>query len=174
MKQHAAMIKFIFALALSASLLGAGPGAAQTVMLAGSDGQTATVDPVQLANLPRETVEFDIHGSIHRFEGPLLIDVVERVGAEKGRALRGAALGQAVIVEAADGYRVAYGLGELDAGTRPNRVILADRMDGQPLSAEDGPWRVIVEGDLRPARGVRQVTRIRVVDLGQGAPAPAH
>lgn len=40
-------------------------------------------------------------------------------------------------------------------------------MDGQPLPARDGPFRLVVEGDLRPAR---MVTAIKAVTLGEGKP----
>ena len=41
-------------------------------------------------------------------------------------------------------------------------VILADRMDGAPLPAHDAPYRIVVDGDQKPARSVYAVTRIEV------------
>jgi hypothetical protein len=45
---------------------------------------------------------------------------------------------------------------------RNERVILADRMDGAPLDSDHGPFLLVVEGDLRPARAVRMVSSIRL------------
>jgi hypothetical protein len=42
------------------------------------------------------------------------------------------------------------------------RVILADLMDGNPLDERTGPFQLVVEGDLRPARAVRMVSAIRL------------
>ena len=65
-----------------------------------------------------------------------------------------------MLAEASDGYRVLFSIAELDARFTDRVVILADRKDGQPLPAAEGPYRLIVPGEKRPARWARQVTRI--------------
>jgi hypothetical protein len=152
----------------------AAPALAQTIALKGPDGRTATIAAADLAGLPRVGFAFEAHGQRRLYEGPLLIDVLARVGTPTGKAIHGPALADAVIVSAADGYQVVFGLGEADPGTRANRIILADRADGAPLDAKDGPYRLVVEGDLRPARGVRGVTSIEVRSLGSAPAAQAH
>ena len=166
----------IAALVLAPALalaLAAGPSLAQSITLKGASGQTATITAAEIAALPRTSFTLDAHGTKHVFAGPLLIDVLAKVGAQKGTALRGPGLAQAVVVTASDGYRVVYGLAEADPGTRPNRIILADRADGKPMDAKDGPFRLVVEGDLRPARAVRMVGDIEVVNLSRPADAKA-
>jgi hypothetical protein len=143
----------------------AGPAGAQSVNLTGADGAVRAMEAPEIAALSRVSVPLTIHGEPHLFEGPLLIDVLKTTGVETGPALRGPALAQAVVVRAADDYAVVFGLAELDPGTRPNRIILADTVDGAPIAAGDGPFRLVVEGDLRPARSVRQVTAVEVVRL---------
>ena len=91
------------------------------------------------------------------------------MGAPTGRELRGPALASVVVASAADGYQVACGLAEADPGTRPNRIILADRADGEALDAEAGPFQIVVEGDLRPARSIRQVISLEVRSLASTA-----
>ena len=156
---------------LAAAFL-ATPVAAQTIALKGPAGQAAAITAAEVAALPRVSFTFDAHGEKHIYEGPLLIDVLAKAGVPTGKALRGPALAQAVVVRASDGYAVAYGLAELDPGTRSNRIILADKADGAPLGPKDGPFKVVAEGDLRPARSARLVTSIEVVDLGAGAGTP--
>jgi hypothetical protein len=68
-----------------------------------------------------------------------------------------------LLVVAADGYRVVLSAGELDSTLTGRVILLVDRQDGAPLSPKDGPWRVFVPGDRRPARWVRQVVLLRVV-----------
>jgi hypothetical protein len=162
-------------LAAAAALLIAAPAFAQSVALKGADGQSATLSAADLAGMNRVKVAFDAHGEKHEYEGALLSDVLARVGAPFGEKLRGPALSNVVLVTASDGYQVAIGLTEADPATRPNRIILADRADGKALSDKDGPFKLVVEGDLRPARGVRMVTEIAVIPLAaaKGA-APAH
>ena len=150
------------------------PALAGSLALVGPDGQAVTLTSADVAALPRVKVTFAGHGETHDYEGPLLIDVLAKAGAPTGKALRGAALADVVLIEAADGYRVALGLAEADPGTRPNRIILADRADGAPLSATDGPFKLVVEGDLRPARSARMVGKITVLRLGGDGAAQPH
>lgn len=79
--------------------------------------------------------------------------------------LRGAALARYVVVTGADGYRVVLALAELDTATvraAGGPVLLADSVDGRPIPAAEGPWRLVVPGDRRPARAVRQVVGLAV------------
>jgi len=158
---------------IAACVAFAEPAGAQAVSLTGADGAVRTLETPAIAALPRVSVPLMIHGEAHLFEGPLLIDVLKATGVETGQALRGSALAQAVVVRAADGYAVVFGLAELDPATRPNRIILADAVDGAPLTAGDGPFRLVAEGDLRPARSVRQVTAIEVMRVPAGQTAPS-
>jgi hypothetical protein len=41
-------------------------------------------------------------------------------------------------------------------------ILLADTKDGQPLPPREGPFRIVVPGEKRPARWVRQVTALEV------------
>ena len=50
-----------------------------------------------------------------------------------------------------------------DPAFTSSQAILADKWDGKPLSAKEGPFRIVVPSDKRPARWVRQVTALRVV-----------
>jgi hypothetical protein len=138
---------------------------AQTLVVTGAEGQNIALNAADFAALPRESVTLVAHGQTRVYEGPLLIDILAKVGAPTGKSLRGPALAQVVLVEAADGYAVAMGLAESDPGTRAHRVILADKADGAPLSAAEGPVRLVVEGDLRPARSARMVHKISILQL---------
>lgn len=159
----------LLALAL---LLAAAPlaAAAQDVVLVGPDGREARVAAAELAALPRAEVTLEAHGERHVYSGPLLIDVLGKVGVPRGPALRGPALASVVLISARDGYQVALAVAELDPAMRSARVILADRADGRPIPQTDGPLRLVVEGDLRPARSARMVSRIELRALAQPKP----
>jgi hypothetical protein len=153
-------------LAVAAVALAA-PAMAQTLSLKGPTGQTASLSQADLAALPHVGFTFDAHGQKHAYEGVLLLDLLARVGTPTGKALGGKALALAVRVTAADGYQVVFGLGETDyPQTRPNRIIVADKADGAALDAKEGPFKLVVEGDQRPARGARQVVSVEVIPLG--------
>jgi hypothetical protein len=145
--------------------LAAGAAQAQTLTLKGPDGRVQALSAADFAALPHLKVDFDAHGTTHHYEGVAVLDLLARVGAPTGKAVGGKAMADVILVTAADGYRVALGLAEADPGTRANRIIVADRDGGQPLGAKQGPFALVVEGDLRPARGARMVKEIEVVSL---------
>jgi hypothetical protein len=142
-----------------------GPAAAQTasLTLTGLDGQTATLAASDIAALPHETATLQLDTKTETCEGVPLGVLLAKVGAPQGKALRGPEMADVVLVSAADGYRVAIALAETDPLMRANRIVLADRCAGAPLGPQEGAFRIVVEGDKRPARAARQVTAITLV-----------
>ena len=67
-----------------------------------------------------------------------------------------------VVVGATDGYRVAFGLAELDPDFSDHIVLIADTQDGAPLSAREGPYQLIVPGDKHAQRWVRNVNAVDI------------
>jgi hypothetical protein len=138
---------------------------AASLELIGLRGATRTVTAAELAMMPRHEVSASAHMVSGRFAGVLLPDLLRLVGMPRSDSLRGPALAMYVLVEAADGYRALFAVAELDAGFTDRVVLLADTKDGASLSAKDGPFQLIVPGEKRPGRWVRQVRRIRIVQL---------
>ncbi len=136
--------------------------ASSSVLLTGLDNQRSTLTLADLDALPRVKVTANQRGASHVFEGALLGDVLAKVGAPSGKAIRGAELVDVVIIEARDGYKVVLDLAGTDPMMRAQRIIVADRMDGVALTPDKGPFELIVEGDLRPARAVHSVSAIRL------------
>ena len=153
---------FVLVLLLLGCSVAAAEESAPAITLAGLDGQQSVLTPAELDALPRVQAAANEHGTQHIFDGALLRDVLAKIGAPAGKAIHGKELADVVIVEARDGYIVALGLAETDSTIRNERVILADRMDGAPLRADKGPFQLVIEGDLRPARSARMVSKIRL------------
>ena len=114
--------------------------------------------------LSRHTVEATAHDQAVHCEGVELAALLRKVGAMPADPLRGKQLPHYVRVEARDGYRAVFSLAELDATLGNAKVFLVDRCDGKALDDKSGPLRLIAPGEARPARWVRQVQSIRVVD----------
>ncbi len=143
--------------------LAAGPALAQTVTITGLDGQAKTIAAVDMASMPRVRADLKREdGGVMHYEGVALSQLLQSVGAPSGHALRGPEMADIVVVSAKDGYRVALALSDVDPGFMSRPVILADKADGVALPATDGPFRLIVEGDVRPARAARMVTAIKL------------
>jgi Oxidoreductase molybdopterin binding domain len=96
------------------------------------------------------------------FEGVALVELLQRAGVLLGKDLRGRRMVTDVVVGAADGCRVVLALPKVDPAYSDRLILLADRRDRQPLSPVEGPPRLIVPGDKRQARWVRQVTTVTV------------
>ncbi len=148
----------------AALLLAAAPARGQTLTVQPERGAAVRMGAAELAALPRRTVRGADHGQPEAaYEGVLLSDLLRRAEAPTGHALRGPQLSLYVVAVGADGYRAVFALAELDSSFTRRAVIVADRKDGRPLDAREGPLRIVVEGERRPARWVRQLTRIYLV-----------
>ena len=116
-----------------------------------------------LGSLPRAAATVkEQSGQQSIYEGVRVGDVLKSLGMEFGHALRGPRLADFLLVEAADGYRVVFALPELDPEFSDRVVLLADRCNGAPIAAKDGPFKIIVSDERRHARWVRNVTRLTV------------
>ncbi len=158
------MVSRSFAIVLSACLLFAPPltGQAGPVLRVTFPLGQAELRTTELGQLPRDSVRVRIHaGPEHWYSGPSLIAILRRAGARVD-TIRGPALAQFVLAEAQDGYRVLFSLAELAPSLGNQRVVLADRVDGQPLPPEEGPWRLIVPDETHPTRWARQIVHIHV------------
>ena len=124
-----------------------------------------------ITTLPHVPATLTAHGVTTRCEGVSLATLLARAGLPSGEALRGPALSLAVVAIASDGYAVPFTLGELDPALGNAAAVVADRCDGKPLDANVGPLRLVIPGETRPARSVRQLERLLVVQLPEGAPA---
>ena len=121
------------------------------------------LDPATLSALPRGTVTMTVHDEKLRCEGVALAALLQAAGAMPAGPLRGAQLGRYVQVDARDGYRAVFALAEFDPTLGNRAAFLVDRCDGEPLDAEAGPLRLVVPGEARAARSVRQVRAITVI-----------
>lgn len=139
------------------------PAAAQTLTFTTADGHSTTLSAAQIAGLPHVTITADDRSTPAKFEGVPLATALTTAGVQLGDTLRGARLTEVLLVTAADGYKVSFALAELDPAFATREIILADKRDGKPLNAKEGPFRIVAPGDKRPARWIRQLTELKVV-----------
>jgi hypothetical protein len=136
-----------------------------TVVLTGTAGEKATISAADIATLPRKTITvFDAHTKVREsYGGVLLSDLLARVNAPLGEKLHGKALGTYLVAEGADHYTAVYSLAEIDPAFHPGMIIIADTMDGMPLTEKQGPLQLVNTEDKRPARWVRQLVAVRLM-----------
>lgn len=147
-------------LALIATVALALPAAAQELTIVGLDGKAKVLRAADLAGFPRAEVAVPQDKGPKTYEGPILAYVLRAGGLPVGPRLHGDPLRAFVIVSGADGFQAVFSLAELDKDYHDGTVVLGDKVDGQALSAKEGPWRLAVSGDKKRWRSVYGVTRI--------------
>ena len=129
----------------------------------------AAVAPVMLddnllSDLPVEEAELNVHGTISHCSGPSLRSLLTKLGQPEGAAVHGNVLTTIITVTGADGYAVALSLGEVEPTLGHAHAIIATRCEGRALPPETGPYRLVIPGEDRPVRSVRQMQSITITD----------
>jgi DMSO/TMAO reductase YedYZ molybdopterin-dependent catalytic subunit len=116
-----------------------------------------------LASFPRASAIFrhvgegkGYHG-VNRIEGASLRSVLEESGIK-------ADLNQVFLVSAPDGYRSLFSYGEIFLNPVGERVIIADKIDGQSIE-EGGKFWLIPPDDAMADRTVKAVQKIEIIHI---------
>ncbi len=154
---------FCHGTAFAQSGAGAAPGTA-TLRVSGEVSQPLSLTVEALGKFKKTELKAkDKDGKEHRYTGVAFTDLLREAGVTLGPALRGKHLAKYVLVEAVDGYRAVFALPELDPEFAREVVLVAYQVDGQPLPAGEGPFRLVVPADKKHARWVRQAASIKVL-----------
>jgi hypothetical protein len=120
--------------------------------------------PAELKAMPRTTIT--VHNEHSKadetYSGVRLADLLAKMGAPLGKELRGIGLSSYLFAMGSDGYGAVIALAEVDPSFHSGEVIVADTMNGQPLDAKSGPFKLVVTEDKRPARWVRNLVYIQL------------
>ena len=139
---------------------------AQTASVKVSGEVTAplTINNDDLHQYPQTTVTRKDHdGKDHIYTGVILAEILKKAGATLGPDLKGKNLTKFILVTASDNFQVVFALAELDKAFTDRTIILTDQVDGKPLPSGEGPFRIIVQDEKKPARCIREVTEIKVI-----------
>jgi hypothetical protein len=96
------------------------------------------------------------------YSGVPLTDLLAKYGAPTGKDLHGKPLSDYIVATGSDGYKAVLSLAETDASFHPGDVIVADSMNGKPLDEKEGPFKLVVSEDKRPARCVHNLVSIEL------------
>ncbi len=134
---------------------------AGALLVVAPDGRSVTLSLAELEHMPSVTVSLlreHERGASTAYAGPLLWAVLDRAGAvgQGGRER----VHQVVTVTGRDGYTVVLAVAELDPEFEGKSVIVAISADGKPIGA--GELRLVVPGDKRAGRSVRDPTKVAV------------
>jgi hypothetical protein len=158
------LASFVLALAATSCILAQQEAGAAGTLKVVAQGQTQSFSADDFKNLPHKTVIFhNPHtNSDETYSGVPLIDLLAKQGVPHGHDLRGKGLSEYIVATGSDGYKAVLALAEVDPEFHPGDVIVADAIDGKPLDAKAGPFRLVVTEDKRPARSVHNLVSIEV------------
>lgn len=137
-----------------------------TVVLA--DGRARPFTRAALEALPAERASARVRdGAAFEVAGVSVTEVLKASGLDLSQRLgAGNVVGHALVARAADGYRAVFGLAEVDPHFGHAPLLLNwKNADGTPLAARVGPLQLIVTGESRPGRWVRQLKSLEVTSL---------
>jgi hypothetical protein len=159
-------------IAIGACLGLAGAVHAQSVLVKGPEGRSETVTATDMRTMHRASVTTP-YGAKATFTGVVIGELLAEVGAPSDVRLHGSPVNQIIIVTGEDGFTTVLSLAETEKSFRDQPVILADQKNGQPLDAKEGPFRLVIGGELKPARSVWDVIEIELRPVNTGSPMPA-
>ncbi|MDP4076151.1 molybdopterin-binding oxidoreductase [Acidovorax sp. A1169] len=147
--------------------VGAGSGAAQSqaVQVLGAVKNTLRLDEAALRALPAVT---QVVGG-RRYTGVDLWALLSAVaGIEADRASGANVQGMYLVATGADGYQALVSLAEMSPELGNQRVLIAYRLDEQPLAR--GMARLVVAGDGKAGRSVSALEAIEVFAAAPAVP----
>jgi len=173
MCQASSIVRGIFPLAILIVFAGSTPAQQQTKIgpseftVGGAVSMPLTITAADLEKMDRTTIHV-VNPHSHKgetYEGVPLAALLKQAGVPQGEQLRGRWMATCVVAEAADGYRVAFSIAELDSGFLDSDVIVADTLDDQPLGPDEGIFKLVAPHEKRPARWVRMLKSLTVVQI---------
>jgi hypothetical protein len=126
------------------------------------------------------SVQYTSHGQKHVYQCVSLVSLLKAAGVsvdlkmapKADPKLKSYSLRFAVVARGRDGYVVAFSLAELLPEVGNRHVWLALDEDGQPISDQDGPIRLLTPDDQKPARGVHELADITIIDTAAATTRP--
>jgi len=133
-----------------------------SILVEGIGGPDFMFSAAELAALDQRTITATEHGTPVTFQGVLLTDVLGKVATPTGEKFHKTAASYYVVAEGRDGYGAVFAWAELDSTFNDKAIYVVTKRDGKPLSEQDGPFQLVIPGEKRNARWVRQLKLLRI------------
>jgi hypothetical protein len=157
---------------LPAVTLAADGPAGPTVRVEGALPKTGTLGQAELEKLGSTTVAWTSHGQTHQVTGVRVDKVLLHFGFTPGQMGKDVPVKEKVkgyrevlVATARDGFQAVFSCAEVMEGMGATAAFIVWQVDGKPLGPEAGPLRLVVTTDGEPARSIRQLDSLRVLDV---------
>jgi len=139
---------------------------AQSIIISGEGINSFTLTKGNFADMKQVVIMAKGHDEkVHRYSGVTMADILTKAGVTLGDEAKRKTVSSYIVVTAADNYKAIYTLAEIDPLFANRSIILADREDKKILPVANGPFQIIVPGEKKHGRWIRQVTAIQVVQV---------
>jgi hypothetical protein len=139
---------------------------AQNITISGDGITLLAITKGMFADMKQAVVMAKAHDEkVHRYSGVTIANLLIKAGVILGDSAKKHTVTSYIIVTAADDYKAIYTLAEIDPLFGNRVIIVADRQDKKALPVQDGPFQIIVPGERKHGRWIRQVTGIEVVQV---------
>ena len=129
--------------------------------LGGEVAQPRQWTMAELQAVPSEVITVaDERGAASQYRCVAFQTLLDVAGAPSGKSIKGERLTDYILVIGGDGYRVLFALAEIDSSLGNRKAFLCHGKDNMALPPEEGPLRVVMPGEERHARWVRNAVRI--------------
>ncbi len=139
------------------------PSGGTTLALIGLTTQSVLTGDA-LKAMPHQTVTVE-NGHTHAMEtysGVPLVTLLQTVGAPVGTDVHGKALSEYVVATGSDGYQAVLALAEAEPDFHPGQILVADELGGKALDVTQGPFKLVVSQDKRPARSIHSLVKLEL------------
>lgn len=166
-KRQCGVILLFFATTIWLAAFGQSKTSFTRLEVAGDVVKSVSLSLDDLRHMPRKTVSImnENQGKDEIYEGVSVTALLKEAGVPQGARLRGRAMATYILAEGSDGYRVTFSVAELDSDFQDSQIIVADTFNGAPLGDKLGPLRLVAPHDKRPARWVRMLRLVKVVNV---------
>ena len=142
------------------------PSAPSTSLLVTAGGKSTTFTLADLQAMPQRTLTVhNGHNKVdEQYTGVGVSDLLAKFGFSVDGDAAKKVYHSYLRAEGTDKYFVLYSASELEPGLRDGDALVALTVDGKPL-AEDGKFKMVISGEKKPARWVRNLSSITVVTI---------
>jgi hypothetical protein len=130
------------------------------------DGKSLTFTPAQLQAMPQRSVVVE-NSHIHNTEaytGVGIDDLLAKFGIRMDNGGAQKVYHSYVRAEGTDHYFVIYSASELQPSLHSGDALIALSLNGKPLG-EQGAFKLVLEGEKKPARWVRNLASLTLVTV---------
>lgn len=139
--------------------------------------KTGALSREELAAIGTVEGQWTRHEKSHTFRGVPLDAVLTHQGFARSdmkgassKADKAPEWKKVVLATAADGFQALFTCAELMPAMGPTRAFVVWEVDGAPLPADQGPFRLIVTTDQEGSRSAYALRRLEVLDIRKLAP----